>query len=401
MYKNTNGRPARSNQGWKKNNSRGNGGRSKKRFSGTAINVNRFISKATSLIPVKNLTAGHPFAMIEISDTLRKAVAGRGYETMMPIQTLAIPIILEGKDVIALANTGTGKTAAFLIPLIDKMLRNPREKALIVVPTRELAIQIEEEFRALAERLGIYAVIAVGGADIQRQIRDLSRRHNVVIGTPGRLKDLISRKRLNLHDFNNVVLDEADRMLDMGFINDVRLLLSLVAKQRQTLLFSATFSTAVENLVRQFMEHPTKISTVTKETSKQIDQDIVRVEAGKDKVEVLHDLLIRSEFEKVLVFTRTKYGADGLSKNLLRRGFKSESIHGDKPQSKRQRALKMFKENVISILVATDVAARGLDIPCVSHVINFDLPATYEDYIHRIGRTGRADQKGTALTFVN
>jgi ATP-dependent RNA helicase RhlE len=221
-----------------------------------------------------------------------------------------------------------------------------------------------------------------------------------VIGTPGRLKDLIARQVLNLSRFNNVVLDEADRMLDMGFLPDVKMFLSLVAKKRQTMLFSATFSAEIENLVRNFLSDPHKISIKSGETSAQVDQDIVRVAANKDKVDVLHELLNQASFEKVLVFTRTKHGADRLSKKLFQRGFKSECIHGDKPHAKRQRALKMFKDNLVEILVATDVAARGLDIPNVSHVINFDLPATYDDYVHRIGRTGRADQKGIALTFV-
>jgi superfamily II DNA/RNA helicase len=271
---------------------------------------------------------------------------------------------------------------------------------LIVVPTRELALQIQEEFLALARRLSIFSVVVVGGANIRPQIQQLRSRHNVVIGTPGRIKDLLSRKVLNLSGFNNVILDEADRMLDMGFINDVRLLLSLVSPKRQTMLFSATFSSEIEKLTNQFLTNPERIAIKSGETAALIDQDIVRITGGKDKVEVLHDLLNQAQFEKVLVFTRTKHGADKLSKNLHARGFKSESIHGDKPHAKRQKALKMFKDNVIEILVATDVAARGLDIPNVSHVINFDLPATYDDYVHRIGRTGRADQKGIALTFV-
>jgi len=343
----------------------------------------------------------YSFSELKIHDALKRAIERRGYITPTPIQDQAVPEVLAGRDVIGLANTGTGKTAAFLIPLIHKILVDPREKALIVVPTRELAIQIQEEFLALARRLNLFSVVVVGGANIGRQISELRLRHNVVVGTPGRLKDLIDRKVLDLSGFNNVVLDEADRMLDMGFLPDVKLLLSLVAEKRQTLLFSATFSAEIESLVRRFLKDPQKISIKTGETSTQVEQDIVRVSIGKDKVEVLHDLLIQTEFEKVLVFTRTKHGADRLSKNLHQRGFKSESIHGDKPHAKRQRALKMFKENVIEILVATDVAARGLDIPNVSHVINFDLPNTYEDYIHRIGRTGRADQLGKALTFVN
>jgi superfamily II DNA/RNA helicase len=370
------------------------------RFSGASIDINRFINKAEMTAPVEVYTPQHLFTDFNISGKLKYTIAERGFSVPTPIQDKAIPHVLAGKDVIGLANTGTGKTAAFLIPMIDKILNNPQEKVLIVVPTRELAIQIEEEFVALAQRLKIYSVVVVGGANIGRQISQLRSRHNVVIGTPGRLKDLIARKVLNLSQFANVVLDEADRMLDMGFLPDVKLLLSLVAKKRQIMLFSATFGSEIENLVRTFLSDPERISIRTRETSKQVDQDIVRISVDKDKVEVLHDLLIKTEFQKVLVFTRTKHGAEKLSKKLQVRGFKSDSIHGDKPHAKRQRALKMFKENVIEILVATDVAARGLDIPCVSHVINFDIPATYEDYIHRIGRTGRADQKGTALTFV-
>ena len=302
---------------------------------------------------------------------------------------------------IGLANTGTGKTAAFLIPLLNKIMQNSNQKALIVVPTRELAFQIQEEFMALSQRLGIFSALIVGGANIQRQIGNLRSRHNVVIGTPGRLKDLISRKTLDLSKFNNVILDEADRMLDMGFIPDVRLFLSLVAKKRQILLFSATFEKRIENLTREFLDNPEKVFIQTKQIPRQIDQDIIRVGAGQDKISVLHEMLSETTFEKVLVFTRTKYGADKLSRKLCSKGLKSESIHGDKPQNKRQRTLKRFKENQLDILVATDVAARGLDIPNVSHVINFDIPATYEDYIHRIGRTGRADKSGMARTFVN
>jgi ATP-dependent RNA helicase RhlE len=399
MYNKFSARKNRSGSNWK----RGPQKQSrfgKRKFSENKINVNRFISKATNLAPVEIFKPRYAFSQLAIHPALKQAIINRGYTTPTPIQDQAIPVILSGRDVIGLASTGTGKTGAFLIPLIHKILENPREKVLVVVPTRELAIQIEEELFALAEKLRIYAVVVVGGANIGMQIRNLRLCHNLVIGTPGRLKDLIARRVLNLSEFGNVVLDEADRMLDMGFINDVKMLLSLVSKKRQTMLFSATFGAEIENLTRTFLNNPEKISIKTGEASAQVDQDIVRVTPDKDKVEVLHELLIQSQFEKVLVFTRTKHGADKLCKGLHLRGFKTEAIHGDKPHNKRQQALKMFKENMINILVATDVAARGLDIPCVSHVINFDLPATYEDYIHRIGRTGRANQKGIALTFV-
>lgn len=401
MYNKTNARQPRANNGgWGKKfsgNSRSRG----RKFTGDKIDIRRFINKAEPTKPEEVFVPENSFATLAIHEKLKQSIINRKFTSPTPIQDRAIPTILAGHDVIGLANTGTGKTAAFLIPLIHKILINPQEKVLIVVPTRELAIQIQDEFLALAQRMYIFSVVVVGGANIHRQIMDLGRRHNMVIGTPGRLKDLIERKRLDLSRFNNVVLDEADRMLDMGFINDVKLLLSLMTEKRQTMLFSATFSTEIENLVNKFLTNPQKISIVGRETSKQVDQDIVRITGGKDKIDVLHELLKQTHFEKVLVFTRTKSGADILSKKLYQRGLKSESIHGDKPHNKRQQALKLFKENMIDILVATDVAARGLDIPNVSHVINFDIPATYSDYVHRIGRTGRADKKGVALTFVN
>jgi len=408
MYNKTNARQSRANSGWKnkfRNKSRGfqgrRSGKSGGRFGGKSIDVNRFINKARpeEQTEAEAVSVGK-FRDIKICEPLKQAIIARGFDTPTPIQDQAIPIILEGKDLIGLANTGTGKTGAFLIPLIHHLLSKSQGKALIVAPTRELAIQIQEEFRALTRQMKLSAVVVVGGANIQRQIRDLRGRNDVVIGTPGRLKDLINRKKLNLAGFNKVVLDEADRMLDMGFINEVKWLLSLMDQKRQTLLFSATFSSEIEKLSREFLSNPARISLRTKETSTQIEQDIVRVTGGQDKVEILHNLLVKSEFEKVLVFTRTKRGADKLSKSLYQKGLKSEAIHGDKPHSRRQKALKMFRGRLVNVLIATDVAARGLDIPNVSHVINFDTPNTYEDYIHRIGRTGRANNQGTALTFV-
>jgi len=400
MYNKTKARNSRSNKSWKKR-SRNTSRSRKGGFSGDSININRFINKAEIVKPSEVFSPRYSFDDLAILDVLKRSIASRGFTTPTPIQDGAIPPILDGRDIIGLADTGTGKTAAFLIPMIHKILSDPKEKVLIVVPVRELAIQIQEELSIFAKKMKLSSVIVVGGFNIQRQIKEVRNHHNVLIGTPGRLKDLINRKVLDLSRINNVILDEADRMLDMGFISDVKLLLSLVSKKRQIMLFSATFSTEIENLIRKFLVNPKKIYLKTRETSKQVDQDIVRVSAGRDKVDVLHDILNQTQLEKVLVFTRTKHGADKLSKKLYQKGFKSESIHGNKSQNKRQKALKMFKENVINILIATDVAARGLDIPNVSHVINFDVPATYEDYVHRIGRTGRADQTGIALTFVN
>lgn len=395
-------RPPRSRapfQGGQKNRFNNGGGR-KKRFTGNFIDASRFVNKAVPQVIEDKYVPDTIFADFKINEAIKKTISARGYEHPTPIQDKTINHILEGKDLIGIANTGTGKTGAFLIPMLDKILKNPSEKLLVVVPTRELAIQIQEEFRAFADGLRIGSVVVVGGANIRTQIACLRSRHNVVIGTPGRLKDLIQRKNLHLSGFKNIVLDEADRMLDMGFIPDVRFLLSLVSKERQTLFFSATLAPEIERLIQEFLKDPIKVSIKTQETSANVDQDVVRVKPGEDKIDVLQNVLSKTETNKTIIFTRTKHGAEKLSNILHRNGFKAESIHGDKSHAKRQKALKLFKENYIEILVATDVAARGLDIPNVSHVINFDVPATYDDYVHRIGRTGRAGKTGTALTFV-
>ncbi len=341
------------------------------------------------------------FADFKIGETLKKAIAVKGYTTPTPIQDRSIPHILQGVDVVGIANTGTGKTGAFLIPLIDKVIAKPTESVLIVVPTRELAIQIEEELHGFLKSVpSIKSVCAFGGANISRQIEALRTHRHFVIGTPGRLKDLLERRKLNTAGFRTVVLDEADRMLDMGFVHDMRTLLANVPKDRQTLFFSATLSPDIEKLINEFLREPVRISVKTRDTSKNIDQDVIRVPRGGDKFEILVDLLKKPDFSRVLVFGRTKHGVDTLEKKLMRSGITAESIHGNKNNAKRQQALRHFKEGRVRVLVATDVAARGLDIANVSHVINFDVPATYDDYVHRIGRTGRGEKKGFALTMI-
>lgn len=370
--------------------------REKKSF----LDISKFVNKAVGSEEPEIYAPKHAFADFEVDPRLKANVVAKGYRMPTPIQDKAIPHILGGKDVVGIANTGTGKTAAFLIPLIDKVLKNKQERILVVAPTRELAQQIEQELRGFTRTLGLFSVCCVGGAPINRQINALRYRNEFVIGTPGRLKDLVDRGSIDLSRFNTIVLDEADRMLDMGFINDMRLLMSGMPDKRHTLFFSATLSAEIERLISEFLNEPVRVSVKTRDTSKNIDQDIVRIERGMDKLDVLHELLIQDEFEKVLIFGRTKHGVEKLADMLTERGFKAEAIHGDKLQSRRQRALSKFKEAHVQILVATDVAARGLDIAGVSHVINYDLPATYEDYIHRIGRTGRGNQKGKALTFI-
>ena len=272
---------------------------------------------------------------------------------------------------------------------------------LIIVPTRELALQIVDELRAFSKSLNIYSATCIGGANIRSQIFSLQRNPAFVVGTPGRLKDLINRKCLNLSRFTNVVLDEVDRMLDMGFVNDIKYFISLLPVKRQSLFFSATVPKEADNLIRGFLNNHIKISVKSGDTPDNVEQDIVKVRDKSQKIESLHDLLIKDEFKKVLVFGRTKRGVEHLSNTLRERGFKVGAIHGNKSQTKREKVLSLFKTNQLQTLVATDLAARGLDIPDITHVINYDLPATYDDYIHRIGRTGRANKRGTALTFVS
>ncbi|MDO8523685.1 MAG: DEAD/DEAH box helicase [bacterium] len=366
-----------------------------------SIDMSRYINTAVITEAVERFVPEHRFADFAIDPRLKVNIAAKGYATPTPIQDRAIPHVLRGEDVMGIANTGTGKTAAFLIPLLHKVLTDPDERVLIMVPTRELAAQIADELRGFANRLPVYAAVVVGGAGIGAQIAALRRHPQFVIGTPGRLKDLLERGALVLSDFQTAVLDEADRMLDMGFIHDMRRILSLLSSPRQTLFFAATLSREIEKLIGEFLREPVRISVKTQEIVTSIEQDIVRVPPGKNKIDVLQGLLSKPEFGKVLIFGRTKHGVERLSKTLLARGFRAESIHGNKTQGRRQKALDLFKRDHVQILVATDVAARGLDIEGVSHVINFDLPATHEDYIHRIGRTGRAGKKGKAITFVS
>ena len=363
------------------------------------IPVYKFVNKVQQVDETVNVIK-NKFEDFNLDNRLLRNVLSKGYSAPLPIQDQAIPHLLEGRDLIGLANTGMGKTAAFLIPLIQKMIRYPNQRALIITPTRELAEQINDEFRLLARSLNQYSVLAIGGMGIHLQIRDLNRYYNVLIGTPGRLKDLQQRGKINFAQFNNIVLDEVDRMFDMGFSKEIIAIIDQLPKTRQSLFFSATMTDQVERTINLNSTNPITVQVKTRDTSATVDQDIIRVVETSKKIEMLHDLLSQEEVKKVLVFGRTKYGVEKLATQLATRGFKADSIHGNKSQPQRKRVLEAFKRDMINILVATDVAARGLDIPNVSHVINFDLPETYEDYVHRIGRTGRANKVGKALTFV-
>ncbi len=364
------------------------------------IDPNLFVNKAQELqTPVEEPVRGS-FADLALHQSLLQIVQERGFTNPTPIQTKAIPHIIAGKDVIGLANTGTGKTGAFLLPLLQQLQQNPGHETLILVPTRELGLQIHDELRAFSQKMPVRSALLIGGVNMHKQLQFLRRKPQFVIGTPGRIKDLIERKMLPLSAIRTVVLDEADRMVDMGFIKDITTILSYVPESRQSLFFSATMPNSVTTIVNRFMRDPVTVSVVQQQTAAHVDQDVVRVSADQNKVQVLTEMLQKAEFDRTIVFGRTKRGVEKLSKMLELRGIPTVSIHGDKPQNKRQLAIRQFKAGEARVLVATDVAARGIDIDNVSHVINFDQPATYEDYIHRIGRTGRGDKKGRAFTFV-
>ena len=371
------------------------------RRGGAYIDPNRFINKPKPRAEEVKYVAEHAFADFPFHEGLQKNIMATGYTHPTAIQDQAIKHVLAGKDVIGLANTGTGKTAAFVLPMIQRLLDMPKgTTALIVAPTRELAQQIDQEFKIFSRGSGFLSVVCVGGMNIVPQIRTFKQNPEVIIGTPGRLKDLFDRGVLSLAKTHIVVLDEADQMLDMGFIADIRFIVGEMPAARQSLCFSATITPAIETLIHDFLRDPVTISVRTRETSDHVEQDVIRANTKDEKFAVLKEMLDQPEFEKVLVFGETKHGVQRLADDLTRSGHNSEAIHGNKTQPQRQRALKSFKDNRAKVLVATDVAARGLDIPNVSHVINFDQPNTYQDYVHRIGRTGRAGKKGKALTFI-
>lgn len=373
----------------------------KQRRQVSQIHHSKFVRKAKEIVEETPYIATHQFKDFALDAVIQKSLGAAGFVSPSPIQDQAIPPALDGCDVLGLANTGTGKTAAFLLPIIQKLLHTKRrDSVLILAPTRELAQQINAEFRRFTPGLGLYSTVLVGGVNINPQIKDLRRHPHVIIGTPGRTKDLLNQRELSLASVDTFVLDEADRMLDMGFIRDIRFIAERVPATRQTLCFSATITPEVEKLIDDFMSHPVKVSVRTADTSDNVDQDVIFHGDKNEKVDMLHEMLGFDGFDRVLVFANTKFGSQRLADTLSKKGVPSVAIHGNKSQGQRQRALNDFKQGKVNVLVATDVAARGLDIPDVSHVINFDPPIQYEDYVHRIGRTGRAGKKGKALTFV-
>ncbi|MFA5934095.1 MAG: DEAD/DEAH box helicase [Candidatus Paceibacterota bacterium] len=364
------------------------------------IDEHMFINKSTQT-EVNEYVSKNTFADFSVHPSLASNIALKGYKNPSPIQDQAIPVALTGKDVIGVASTGTGKTAAFLIPLIHKLATDKKHSIMILTPTRELAQQIEAEFQALTKGMKLYSVACVGGAPIGRQIRELDMGVHAIIGTPGRVKDLIARGKINMKQFGSIVLDEADRMLDMGFVDDMRYILGLMPKEnRQSLFFSATLSPAIRVLCQDFLNDPTNISIKTRDTATSVDQDVIRIKHQSEKIDRLHDILNQPECVKVLIFREMKRHVDELAKELRSRGFKAMPLHGDMRNRERERAVQALTEGSAKIVIATDVAARGIDIADITHVINYDIPSTYDTYIHRVGRTGRGTKKGIALTFV-
>lgn len=370
-----------------------------RRPRGQYIDPARFVKQATGA-EAEVYNAQHKFADFNISEKLKSNIEAKDFYTPSPIQDQAIPVILAGKDVIGVASTGTGKTAAFAIPILERLSSDPRSAALIIAPTRELAQQIEQDCRSLGKNTGVAGALLIGGTGMAQQLRDLKHRPRIVIGTPGRIKDHIERRSLSLQNYNMVVVDEVDRMLDMGFVRDVSTILESLAPERQSLFFSATIDAKVRKLIEQFTKDPYTITLQGSSASENVHQDVVRFQTKSEKLDKLHDILINSEVQKVIVFDETQRNVERLSNELIARGFSANAIHGGKTQGQRMRAMAKFKQNEVNVLVATDVAARGIDVADITHVINFSLPNDYDDYIHRIGRAGRAGRVGYALTFV-
>ena len=340
------------------------------------------------------------FTSLKIENTLKHSLSKMNFLKPTPIQGLAIPVALEGKDILGTAQTGTGKTLAFSIPLVNKLILDKNAVALVMCPTRELATQVMEAIKSLiSDRINIRTALLIGGESMQKQLRQLGKRSRIIVGTPGRINDHLKRKSLNLSATKYLVLDETDRMLDMGFTPQIEMVLKFVPKNHQTLLFSATLPQNIKRISEKYLDKPERITTgATSIPIAKIKQESIQVFRENKYDELIDQFLSRKG--SILVFVKTKRGADKMVKRLKEEGHSADAIHGDLRQSKRDRVIKSFRKGLKRILVATDVAARGLDIPLIQHVINYDLPQIPEDYVHRIGRTARAGSYGSALTFL-
>lgn len=391
-----NSKPSNRNGGWKGRSKRNN------RQKHSLLDPNSLIKKALPL-PESPNAHKRKFTELTLDERLKTNIAKKGYVFLTEIQDKTIELLNSGHDLMGIANTGTGKTGAFLIPVINQLLVSRRHfQTLILVPTRELALKVEEEFRSLTKGLGVYCTSLIGGTSISRDISRLKKMNHVIVGTPGRTIDLINRKALRLRTFSILILDEFDRMLDMGFVNDVMRITDEMNNRKQTVLFSATENNKQTPLINKLLNEPKEIRVSSAMTSDgHVEQNIVRISHGENKFNVLLNMIKQEEFEKVLVFAETKRNVSRLAVRLKNSGILVDEIHSDRSQSYRGKALNKFRSGSMQVLVATDVAARGIDVDDITHVINYQVPQNMESYVHRIGRTGRAGKTGNAITLID
>ncbi|MFL2570456.1 MAG: DEAD/DEAH box helicase [Parvicellaceae bacterium] len=363
----------------------------------------QLLIKKAVISEVKEYVSKREYSSMPIHQKLKDALAIKGYIKPTEIQDRTLEALLDKRDILGIAQTGTGKTGAFLIPIINQLIENNTNPfALVVVPTRELAVQVQQEFKSMTKGLNLFSACFIGGTNINKDLQILRRNSHLVIGTPGRILDLVNRKALDLRKLNTLILDEFDRMLDMGFVHDVKKIIYGMQNRKHTLLFSATLNDKQNNLIKGILKKPVtvKISNGSS-TGDNINQDIIRISDQDDKFGILLEMLKRTNFKKILIFEETKHRVNRLCAKLNKVGIKSDQIQGNKSQNARQKALGKFKKGEIKVLVATDVAARGIDISDITHVINYQVPESFDSYIHRIGRTGRAGRPGQAYTFVD
>lgn len=377
-------------------------GKNRRKNQESTISSDLLIRKA-EIVGQNAYAPQRSFEQWPVDNRVKQNLALKGYQYPTQIQEETIEHLISGRDLLGIANTGTGKTGAFLIPIIEQLLRGSQPfGSLVVVPTRELALQVETELKSLTRGLKIYSACFIGGTNLNHDLSCLRRPSHITIGTPGRLLDLANRGALQLSDISVLVLDEFDRMLDMGFVKDVQRLVTAMSKRRQTMLFSATLDHSQRSLIDQLLTDPVEVKVSSgNSTAKQVEQDVIRVPREGDKFAMLLDLIAQKEFEKVLIFAETKRLVDRVTRRLNGSGVAVDQIHGNKTQNYRNKALDKFRSGKVKVLVATDVAARGIDISDITHVINYQIPLSYDSYIHRIGRTGRAGKTGKAFTFID
>ena len=376
--------------------------RSGRRQAAASLDYNQLIKKQSEVKQIDEFVSNYTYEELMLHPALKKSLSNKGYERPTEIQEKSLEHLLNGENMVAVAKTGTGKTAAFLIPVIENLLTLERPfQTLVVVPTRELAQQVEMEFRDLTRGMGLYTTCLIGGTSVRRDLDKLKKRNHMIVGTPGRLMDMYRQGALKLANISVLVLDEFDRMLDMGFVKEIQQMVGAMRQRSQTMLFSATLDKSQKEIIREIVPEAVQLRISSGQSAgDNIEQHVIKVTETEDKFSLLLELLESPGFEKVIVFAETKRLVDRLNKKLDKNGVTSVIIHGDKSQNYRSRAIRNFKDGRSKVLIATDVAARGIDIDDVSHVINYQIPLTMESYLHRIGRTGRAGKKGTAYTFV-